>query len=113
MRTALVLLLLLPASAGAQGLILPSTVFVASGVADIVTTRQAIGRGAVEANPIMGQGATRQIVIKSVGTTAIILAARADARRGHPTRAKALLYVGSALWFGVAAHNHTVMPGRR
>jgi hypothetical protein len=112
MRTALVVLLLLPASAGAQGLILPSSVFVASGVADLVTTRQAIGRGAFEANPLMGQGATRQIALKAVGTTAVMLAARADARR-HPTRAKVLLYVGSALWFGVAAHNHTVMQGRR
>jgi DNA-binding XRE family transcriptional regulator len=107
----LVLLLLLPAPASAQGLVIPSSVFVASAAADLVTTRQAIGRGAHEANPIMGQGAGQQLAIKALGTTATILIARADARRGHPTRAKILLYVGSGFWFAVAAHNHQV--GRR
>lgn len=85
---------------------------IGSGVADLVTTRQAInsGRG-IEANSIMGQGAIRQALLKSLGISTVIAVAWAMEEGGTSKSIWAHVIRSAAVvgWSIVAAHNAMVI----
>ena len=116
MRTALVLLLLLPASAGAQTapLTAPKDAYAAivvGNLADYVSTEIALQRpGTREANPL-GQTGPRRIVLKSVGTTAQLLMVRAFGKRS-PRTARVVGWTAGIFLTSVAAA-HNLQQGRR
>jgi hypothetical protein len=68
-----------------------------SAAADFATTRYGISQGAVEANPLMGQEAWRQAVIKAIGATGMIALANLIEGKGRET----LAHVVRSIWIGV------------
>lgn len=101
-------LVTLAVPAHADTLILPSAAFLSAQAADLVTTSAAINRGAVEANPIMGQGMGRQVALKAAVSVGVLLVARQMARTGHPRAAKIMLWAATAGIGAVAVHNSRV-----
>ncbi len=85
---------------------------VATGVSDLASTRYAIGRGAHEANPLMGQGAIRQAVVKAVGLSGVLAATAALDRRGSRTAAQVLRAFVVAIQAAVTVHNLRTVRGR-
>lgn len=78
-----------------------------AGVADLVSTRRALDRGAVEANPLMGQGAVRQAVVKGIGVSGVIALANLIERR-HPVLAHVVRGAVLVGWSLAAVHNERV-----
>src|SRR3990167_8419012 len=73
--------------------------------ADYVTTQQGLARGAREANPLLGQGAVRQAVVKAVGVTGVIALAGLVDLKGRPVLAHVVRGIAIALWSGAAIWN--------
>ena len=77
---------------------------ISAGALDLASTRQAMERGAVEANPLMGQSAAQQISVKAAGIGSVLaLAALLEQRSltwAHVARIAAI-----ALQVGVSVHN--------
>lgn len=85
---------------------------VGAGVFDLATTRQAIGRGAMEANPVMGQGAAQQTAMKAAGAALIIWLASALEEHGATTAAHWVRGITIGAWGGAAVWNQSVRRGR-
>ena len=115
MRTALVLLLLLPEPGWAQTapLSAPKDAYAAiigGNLADYVSTEIALQRpGTREANPL-GQTGPRRIALKSIGTTVQLLMVRALGTRS-PRTARVVGWTAGICLTSVAAHN--LQQGRR
>lgn len=87
----------------------PYLVMVAGNVADLWTTQSAIGRGALETNPVLAGSSRATLALAKVGgTVAFAVVMRALEAHGHPTIAKWFGYVDGAAMFAVAAHNARV-----
>lgn len=77
---------------------------VGAGVADVASTRDALARGAQEANPIMQGGLVRQTLVKSAGVGAVIgLAQLLEIK--HPRLAHVLRGLVIVGWSVVTVHN--------
>jgi hypothetical protein len=78
---------------------------IGSGIADLVTTRDAInsGRGR-EANVLMGQGVWQQTAIKALGIGAV-LAGTQVIEKSKPMVAHLLRGITIGVWTGLAIHN--------
>jgi hypothetical protein len=78
---------------------------VGAGIADVVTTQQAIhqGRGR-EANPLMGQGVWQQTAIKALGIGAVIAGTQVI-EKSKPMVAHLLRGITIGVWTGLAIHN--------
>ena len=76
-------------------------------VTDVTSTRAAIGRGAIEGNPLMGQSAVQQVVVKAAGTTAIIAMLQVLDDK-HPVLANIMRASVALGWSFVSAHNASV-----
>lgn len=83
---------------------------IGSGVADYVTTRSAItqGRG-VEGNPLMGQSAWQQTLVKALGVAGVIGVAGLVDRQQKPILAHLVRSVAIAVNLGLAVHNGRVI----
>lgn len=79
---------------------------VGSSTWDYVETRKAIteGRGA-EANPVLGQGAIRQALIKAAGTSGVLAVAHLLELKGRPVLAHVVRGVVTSLFVYAAIHN--------
>lgn len=79
---------------------------IGSGLADYVSTRSAInsGRGR-EANPLMGQGAIRQALVKTAGIGGVMAGASLLDQKGHRTLGLVVRIASMAVWGMAAAHN--------
>lgn len=77
---------------------------IGSGVADLASTRYAIDRGAVEKNPLMGQSAVQQAVVKGLGIGALFALTR-SLERDRPIAAHLLRVFTIVVWSGLAIHN--------
>lgn len=78
---------------------------IGAAAADVVTTQQAIGRGAVEANPLMGPQAWRQVAVKSAGVGVVWAGAQRLEQRGHPVWAQVVRGAAMSLWLSAAMWN--------
>jgi hypothetical protein len=79
---------------------------IGSGIADYVSTRQGLATGRfVEANPVMGQGAIRQAVLKATGISGVLAATWALERKSHPVLAHVVRGVVTGLWSVAAGWN--------
>ena len=85
---------------------------VATGVSDLASTRYAMNRGAVEANPVMGQGAIRQAVVKGLGLGGIFAATAYLDHKGSKTAAQVARVIVIAMQGIVTVHNLRVVRGR-
>lgn len=79
---------------------------VSSGVVDLHSTRVAIQAGGQEANPVMGQSAIRQAVLKAVGISGVIAIAGVLESKQHPIIAHLVRGAAIAVWSGVALQNY-------
>lgn len=102
---ALIAVLILSGCASSSTGRLLNTAVIGSGVADYVTTRQAIdqGRGR-EGNPILGQDAFRQAVVKSLGIAGVIGIAHLIDQQ-HSVMAHLIRGVSISLWSAIAVRN--------
>ena len=121
LRWALRLLLsLLPAIAQAQGsapaptpnaspsasLTRPLTTLALAHAADLITTEVALRRtGYREANPVMAGGTAPRLALKAVSFAATWYAAHTLRRHGHPTLARAVVYVSAGAIAAIAVRN--------
>ena len=81
--------------------------FIAAHVADAVSTEHALATGRTEeTNPLL-QGPGRYAV-KAAGVGMAVWASQWLNDHGHPRLAKTILYAGSGVTVGVAAHNWQV-----
>lgn len=78
---------------------------VGAGVADLVTTRQVINGGGYEANPLAGDGAVRQAVLKAASATGVIGIAQLLNEKGHPILANIVRSVAVVLWSAASISN--------
>ena len=78
---------------------------VASGVADLATTRYAINRGAVEANPLMGQSLLQQALVKAAGVGLIFAGTAVLENKGKVVTAHVLRVITIAAWSFVSLQN--------
>ena len=86
----------------------PYVFMIAGNVADLWTTKAALDRGAVEANPgLAGQPFQRLALAKVAGVAAMAVLMRIMETHGHPKVARWFGYVEGAATFGVAVHNTT------
>lgn len=79
-----------------------------SATADYVTTRIAIQQGHVEGNPVMGQDAWRQALLKIGGVGAVIGLAHLLENKGSPVLAHVLRVAVISLNSYLALHNYGV-----
>lgn len=100
------LLLLVPVTAFADGLKLPTAVLIGAQSADLVSTHHALQRpGTYEANGIMHGSDAKRIALKALGTAGIVYGAHYLAAKGKPKTAKILLYSVAGASAGIALHN--------
>ena len=81
-------------------------------VADLHSTRVALGAGGVEGNPLMGQGAVRQAIVKAIGATGVIGLAELINAKGHPTLSKWVQSVVIVAWSAASAWNYSMAVTR-
>lgn len=100
---ALALLLIFASFAQAE---IPSHLILWGGAtADLLSTRLAIQRGAIEANPIVGQGVRRQAAVMYSMTAITEAVSLAAEKAGHPKMAKWTRYLTGAVHFGAMGWN--------
>lgn len=83
---------------------------ITSASADLISTRYAISKGAVEGNKLMGQGLTQQVLVKSAGVGVVLGLAHLLNLKGHQTLATVMQGVVSGIWFGTALWNGGQRP---
>jgi hypothetical protein len=79
---------------------------IGSGVADVVSTRAAIARGGHEANPVMSQSVWQQVLVKSLGISAVIAGSQALEQSGRTTLAHVMRWSAIGVWSAAAVHNY-------
>jgi hypothetical protein len=83
---------------------------VISGVADLTTTRMAIHSGTgQEANPVMGDSAWRQGLIKSFGIGAVLGSAALVDHQGRKTLSRIIKIAAMGVWVSATVNNVLVM----
>lgn len=89
----------------------PLGAFATAQLADVVTTRVALGRGLVEANPLMRPFAssTPKLVLAKVGTVLAVRWAAGQVARSSPKLARAMIWVLTGVTVGAVAWNVRVM----
>jgi hypothetical protein len=109
MRT-VIIALCLSASLSAQSLKLAYAAVVVGNAADLWTTQQAFGRGAVEGNPLVaGRPPVATLAVAKVAiTTVVLLGMRSLANHGHPRVAAIVGWLDGAGSMAIAAHNNRV-----
>ena len=78
---------------------------VGSGVADLVTTEQAIDRGGREWNRLMGDSSLQRVAVKFAGIGGVIALAGLVEVKGHPIYAHLVRGIVISLWSAAAIHN--------
>ncbi len=81
--------------------------------ADFMSTRLAIHRGAVEANPVAGQNWKQQAAVMYGATAATALVSGLAERAGHPKMARWCRYITGGVHFGAAGWNLKVWSSLR
>lgn len=85
------------------------SVMVAGNVADLVTTKQAFDRGAVEKNPVLsGRGFGEIVAVKAVSVFVASLMVHRLQAQGHPRAARIAAWFDGGVGFTVAIHNARV-----
>lgn len=78
---------------------------IGSGVADVVSTRAAMARGGHEANPIMSQSVWQQVLVKSLGISAVIAGSQALEQSGRTTLAHVMRWSAIGVWSAASVWN--------
>lgn len=89
----------------------PLGAFAVAQLADAVTTRVALGRGLVEANPVVRPFAssTPKLLLVKAGTVLAVRWAAGQVARSNPKLAKVMVWVLTGVTVGVVAWNVRVM----
>lgn len=80
----------------------------AAAVADLVTTHQAIHRGARELNPVAGDSPVQRALVKAAGVGAVIGIAHLADRKGQPILGHLVRIAAITAWSAAALHNYGV-----
>lgn len=109
MRIVLLASLLLSSCSSSPSGRLLNIAVVGSGVADVVSTQQAVASGCCrEANPIMGEGWVRQSLLKGLGVSSVIALAHAVEIKGKPVLGHVMRGLAIAIWGAVSWQNYQV-----
>jgi len=82
---------------------------VAAGALDLHSTRAAMAKGAHEANPLVGDSATGQALLKAAGIGTVIGLSQLIENKGHTTLAQVMRSLAIVVWSAAAVYNYQIV----